>query len=196
MGKVETKVWKAMGRTTLPPIFSSLLSSPLFFFFLSPVTGRRLPKRLPTRPATLRRRPEPPETAAREGEERENARTVAAAFRLDSGFIRRPIEAIQVALESLFRELSFDFNFVANGRRMSEIWRRKVSSFSSFFVRSTMIRLLDRRSETTYGLRKRRGTWWYNQIRQMSPAAGHCARWCRRWLRWAMEMIQLPEASS
>ncbi|KAJ9184893.1 hypothetical protein P3X46_004578 [Hevea brasiliensis] len=55
---------------------------------------------------------------------------------------------------------------------MSEIWRRKVSGFSSFFVRSTTIRPLDRPSETTYGLRKRKGTWWYDQIRQMLPVTG------------------------
>ncbi|KAJ9159426.1 hypothetical protein P3X46_024934 [Hevea brasiliensis] len=108
-----------------------------------------------------------------------------AAFRRDSGFIRRPIEAILVALESLFRELSFDTNFEANGGRMSEIWMREISGFSSFFVRSTTIQPLDRRSETTYGLRKRRGIWWYDQTRKCRrrPAASHRARWCRRWLR-------------
>ncbi|XP_057998847.1 uncharacterized protein LOC131177758 [Hevea brasiliensis] len=155
-----------------PPIFSSLLSSPLFFFFLSPVTGRRPPKRLPTRPVTLRRRPDH-QKRRQEREKREKTRAQwAAAFRRDSGFIRRPIEAIQVALESLFRELSFDTNFAANGGRMSEIWRREVSGFSSFFIRSRTIRPLDRRSENTYGLRKGGGTWWYDQIRQMSPATG------------------------
>ncbi|XP_057993091.1 uncharacterized protein LOC131174066 [Hevea brasiliensis] len=152
-----------------PPISLLFLSFPPFFFFLSPVTGRRRPKQLPTG-----RRPSSDHQKRRQERKRreKTSAQLAAAFRPDSGFVRRPIEAIPVALESLFRELSFDTNFEANGGRMSEIWRREVSDFSSFFVRSTTIRPLDRRSEITYGLRKRRGTWWYDQIRQMSPVTG------------------------